>query len=467
MWIMLVGQIIIIAIDTVWFLAIGLPALVLFFLLMLLYGRAARNLHRLEAISRSPVLSHFSETVTGAGLSTIRAYHLEDDWRKKFEDLNDLWSVRFIVFSEGKKWATLWASVISTIFMVGVIVIGWNSMSATKLAVAISASMSFANLGVMIVQMQVDLQSRMTSYDRIRFYSSNLPQEVKRSEENPVDPDNNWPDTGRIEFDKVTFRYRSGLPYVLKGVSFDLKGGEKIGVCGRTGAGKSSLLFALFRLVELDPKLQPKMIDLATGFLVENDPNEEPNKGRVLIDGIDISKVDLSKVRRSIAIIPQDPTLFTGTLRYNLDIGGKYQNDDGRLWEVLGMVEMRDVVASLPLGLDTQVAEGGSNFSAGQRQLICFGRAILNNCRIVVMDEATASVDVETDAKIQRTIREQFVDQTVFVIAHRLNTIMNSDRIMVMADGNVAEIDTPENLKNNQDSAFNGLIRSLDQGGEE
>ncbi|KAA6383301.1 MAG: ABC transporter: Multidrug resistance-associated protein, ATP binding protein [Streblomastix strix] len=461
MWIMLVGQIVIIAIDTVWFLIIGGPALLLFFLLMLLYGRAARNLQRLEAISRSPVLSHFGETITGAGLSTIRAYHLENDWQKKFEKLNDRWSVRFVIFNEGKKWATLWSSIISTIVMAGVVIIGWNSMSASKLAVAITASLTFANIGVMIVQMQVDMQSRMTSYDRIRFYSTNLPQEVKRSSENPADPPKDWPKSGRIQFDNVTFRYRSGLPYVLKGVSFDLRGGEKIGVCGRTGAGKSSLLFALFRLVELDPKLQPKMIDLSTGFLVENDQTEEPNKGRVLIDEIDISKVDLSMVRRSIAIIPQDPTLFTGTLRYNLDIGGKYTNDD-RLWEVLGMVEMRDVIAGLPLGLDTQVAEGGSNFSAGQRQLVCFGRAILNNCRIVVMDEATASVDVETDAKIQKTIKEQFVDKTVFVIAHRLNTIMNSDRIMVMDDGNVAEIDTPDNLKNNPDSSFNGLIRSLD-----
>ncbi|KAA6365931.1 MAG: ABC transporter: Multidrug resistance-associated protein, ATP binding protein, partial [Streblomastix strix] len=354
---------------------------------------------------------------------------------------------------------TLYASAISSVVMTGVVLIGWNSMSASKLAVAISASMTFSNLGVMIVQMQVDLQSRMTSYDRIRFYSSNLPQEVKRSNIDPINPPNDWPAVGRIQFNNVTFRYRSGLPFVLKDVSFDLKGGEKIGVCGRTGAGKSSLLFALFRLVELDPKLQPKMIDLATGFLVENDKTEEPNKGRVLIDGIDISKVDLSRVRRSIAIIPQDPTLFTGTLRYNLDIAGKC--GDNEIWKVLSMVEMRDVVAGLPFGLDTQIAEGGSNFSTGQRQLICFGRAILNNCRIVVMDEATASVDVETDAKIQRTIREQFVDKTVFVIAHRLNTIMNSDRIMVMSDGKVQEIDTPDKLLADKNSAFNALLKSL------
>ncbi|KAA6367717.1 MAG: ABC transporter: Multidrug resistance-associated protein, ATP binding protein, partial [Streblomastix strix] len=428
MWIMMVGQIIIISVDTVWFLAIGLPSLLLFFLMMLFYGRAARNLNRLESISRSPVLSHFSETITGAGLSTIRAYHLENDWIRKFDELNDRQSIKYIIFSEGKKWASLYTSAISTIFMVGVVVIGWYSMSPSKLAVAISASMTFTNLGMMIVQQQVDLQSRMTSFDRIRFYSTNLPQEIKRSNDNPLKLKKTWPKKGRIQFENVSFRYRSGLPYVLKDVSFDLKGGEKIGVCGRTGAGKSSLLFALFRLVELDPKLQPKLIDVTTGFPIESDPNEEPNKGRILIDGIDISKVFISRLRRSIAIIPQDPTLFTGTLRYNLDIGSKCKDD--RIWEVLKMVEMRDVVSQQPLGLDTQVAEGGSNFSAGQRQLICFGRAILNNCKIVVMDEATASVDIETDAKIQRTIREQFANKTVFIIAHRLNTIMNSDRIM-------------------------------------
>ncbi|KAA6400152.1 MAG: ABC transporter: Multidrug resistance-associated protein, ATP binding protein, partial [Streblomastix strix] len=480
-WLSLIGQIVIVAVDTPFFLYIGLPTLIIFFIVMKIYSRASRNLQRLEAISRSPVLSHFSETVSGAGLSTIRAYQLEKDWAKKFEQLNDDWSIRFIIFMEGKKWATLYSSMVSCIFMIGVVLIGWWRMEPSKLAVAIQAATQFGFLGIFIVQQFVELESKMTSYDRIRFYSSKLPQEksyhgnkvqlgegewsvqedvpqsanLKEGESLEIIPGNEWPQTGRVEFDKVSFRYRSKLPYVLKDVSFDLRGGEKIGVCGRTGAGKTSLLFALFRLIELDHILQPTMIDITTGFPIESDPNEEPNKGRVLIDGIDISKVKLSRLRRSIAIIPQDPTLFTGTLRYNLDIGKKC-NDD-QIWEVLGMVEMRDVVASLPLGLDAQVAEGGSNFSAGQRQLICFGRAILNNCRIVVMDEATASVDVETDAKIQKTIKDQFISQTVFVIAHRLNTIMNSDRIMVMDDGKVVEIDTPDNLK--ADSNRDGQTR--------
>ncbi|KAA6392071.1 MAG: putative ABC transporter C family member 3 [Streblomastix strix] len=481
----LIGQIIIIAIDTPFFLYIGLPTLLIFYFVMKIYSRASRNLQRIEAISRSPVLSHFSETVTGAGLSTIRAYNLEKEWEQKFEKLNDDWSVRFIIFYEGKKWATLYSSFVSTIFMIGVILIGWWRMEPSKYAVAITAATQFGVIGIMIVQQFVELESKMTSFDRIRFYSTKLPQEKSYSgykvkygaskyaaeediphslknnsnEQKEIIPIESWPQYGNVQFENISFRYRSGLPYVLNNVDFQFKGGEKIGVCGRTGAGKTSLLFALFRLIELDPVLQPTMIDVNTGFPIKPDPNEEPNKGRVLVDSIDISKVDLSRVRRSIAIIPQDPTLFTGTLRYNLDIAQRC-NDD-RIWEVLRMVEMSDVVADLPLGLDAQVAEGGSNFSAGQRQLICFGRVILNNCKIVVMDEATASVDVETDAKIQRTIREQFVSQTVIVIAHRLNTIMNSDRIMVMSDGKVAEIGTPINLKQNPDSAFNGLIQSL------
>ncbi|KAK2949702.1 Multidrug resistance-associated protein [Blattamonas nauphoetae] len=456
MWVGLIGQIVIIGVDTPWFLAIGIPVLVLYIILLLLYSPFSRNLQRLESIARSPVLSHFSESVTGAGLTTIRSYGREEEWKEKFYTVNDELSVPFMLFREGQKWASLYASVISTILFAGVMLIGWFFMDASKLSVAIMSSMTFTNLGLQLIQMTVELESKMTSFERVEFYTSKLPQEAQTHEQEVPD---SWPQRGDVTFDRVKYKYRPGLPFVLKGVDFEVKGGEKIGVCGRTGAGKSSLLFVLFRLVELDPKLAPKMIDMKTGFPVDPDPNEEPNSGRILIDGVDISKLDIHRVRRSVAIIPQDPTLFTGTIRYNLDLAGKASDD--RIWEVLEMIEMRDIIAGLPYGLDSQVAEGGSNFSAGQRQLLCFGRAILNNCRVVVMDEATANVDVETDAKIQRTIREQFREQTVIVIAHRLNTIMDSTRIMVMDQGYLSEFDTPENLKANPDSAFNALIQSL------
>jgi ATP-binding cassette subfamily C (CFTR/MRP) protein 5 len=340
--------------------------------------------------------------------------------------------------------------------MLGVVLIGWDQLAPAKLAVALSSVFTFSFLGIFLVQQNVELDSRMTSFQRIRFYSTSLPQETTLA---PVSPPPEWPQRGQVDYEGVTFRYRPGLPFVLKNVSFQVRPGEKVGVCGRTGAGKSSLLFALFRLVELDPALAPMSIDITTGFPIPPNPNEEPNRGRVLIDGVDISKVALQRVRQSVAIIPQDPTLFTGTLRFNLDLAGRCT--DAQMWEALEMVELKDAVAGLEFGLDTQMAEGGSNFSCGQRQLICFGRAILNHCRIVVLDEATASVDVETDAKIQNTIRRVFFDKTVIVVAHRLNTIMGSDRIMVMDDGHVAEFDTPQQLSSDPESALNALIRSL------
>ncbi|KAK2947355.1 Multidrug resistance-associated protein [Blattamonas nauphoetae] len=423
-----VGQIVIIAISTPSFLAVGLPVLLLFGVILALYSRAARDLQRLDSISRSPVVSIFSEVINGAGLSTIRAFNQEDRWKKRFEEKVDDWTVRTLLYWEGKNWGTAYTSLISMVFVAGVVLLGWFFMSPPQLAVALTSSLNFNKIGSVLVLQLVDLDSQ-------------------------------WPSVGNVNFENVTFRYRPGLPFVLRNVSFAVKGGETIGVCGRTGAGKSSLLFALFRLIDLDPSLSPLSIDVDTGMPVPFDPNEESNSGRVVIDDVDISKVQIQRVRRSIAIIPQDPTLFTGTVRYNLDIAG--QCTDDRIWEVLEMVEMRSVVAEMAAGLDSEVAEGGSNFSAGQRQLLCFGQAILNDCRIVVLDEATASVDVETDAKIQRTIREQFRDKTVIVIAHRLNTILDSDRILVMDKGTVAEFDTPENLKANPESAFNGLLHSL------
>ncbi|KAK2940037.1 Multidrug resistance-associated protein [Blattamonas nauphoetae] len=437
-------------------LAIGLPVLLLFGIVLVLYSRAARNLQRLNSISRSPVVSVFSEVINGTGLSTIRSYQQEDRWKKRFEEKVDDWTVRTLLYWEGKAWGTAYNSLVSMIYVAGVVILGWFFMSPPQLSVALTSSLNFNTLGIYIVMQFVELDSKMTSFERVQFYSTSLPQETSVSS---VSPPKEWPSVGNVRFENVTFRYRPGLPFVLRNVSFTVNGGETIGVCGRTGAGKSSLLFALFRLIELDPSLSPLSIDANTGMPIPVDPNEEPNSGRVVIDDVDISKVQIQRVRRSIAIIPQDPTLFTGTVRSNLDIAGRCTDD--RIWEVLDLVEMRSVVAEMPTGLDSEVAEGGSNFSAGQRQLLCFARAILNDCRIVVLDEATASVDVETDAKIQRTIREQFRDKTVIVIAHRLNTILDSDRILVMDKGTVAEFDTPDNLKANPESAFNGLLHSL------
>ncbi|KAK2956617.1 Multidrug resistance-associated protein [Blattamonas nauphoetae] len=455
----LCGQTVIVALDTPLFTAIGGTAVVFFCLLLIFYVRAARELQRIELISRSPVVSHFSQTLSGTGLSAIRSFKQEDSWKESFANKLDDWGARWIVYKQGSKWSALIASYISSFFNAGVCFLGWYFMEPAKFSVALGAGMNFVLMGDSVVQNGVQLETRMASLQRVKFYAEKVPQEIKKRE-SAKEVRASWPEKGEVVFENVSFRYRPGLPRVLRDVSFHISGGEKIGVCGRTGAGKSSLIFVLFRLSELDPSLMPFHLDPATGMPIQPDPNDpEANSGRVFVDGVDLSDVDINHVRQSFAIIPQDPTLFTGTVRSNLDLGS--ERSDDKIWEVLEMIEMRDVIAGLPLGLDSEVTEGGSNFSVGQRQLLCFARAILNDRKVIVMDEATANVDVDTDAKIQRTIREQCTDKTVIVIAHRLNTIMDSDRILVMDNGSVAEFDTPFNLLAQSDSAFSSLTRSM------
>ena len=249
-----------------------------------------------------------------------------------------------------------------------------------------------------------------------------------------VAPDGSWPNDGAISFVDVKMGYRDG-PDVLNGVSFTVDAKEKIGVVGRTGSGKSSLMVALFRFCGL-------------------------RQGKIQIDGIDISKVRLARLRGLLCIIPQDPVMFSSTLRFNLDPFHEYKDDD--LWTVLRKVSLFEFVSTLPNKLEEVVAEGGENLSVGQRQLVCIARALLRRPKILVMDEATASIDNETDALIQTMVREEFKHATVLTIAHRLNTIMDSDRVLVLDSGNVIEYDKPENLLNKSGGTFRGMVEAAE-----
>lgn len=240
-------------------------------------------------------------------------------------------------------------------------------------------------------------------------------------------PPANWPPNGKIVFSNVSMRYREGLPLVLKGVSAEICGREKIGIVGRTGSGKTSLVTALLRLVEV-------------------------SSGRIAIDGVDISEIGLFTLRSRIGVIPQDPVLFSGNVRLNLDPFEQYT--DARLLDGLKRLGLFGV------SLDDRVDDGGGNYSVGQRQMLCICRALLSNSRVIIMDESTASCDVETDALIQKVIREEFSNATVLTIAHRLNTIMDSDRILVLDAGHVAEFDKPSSLLARPDSLFSGLVKN-------
>jgi len=240
-----------------------------------------------------------------------------------------------------------------------------------------------------------------------------------------------WPAAGTIQFQAYSTRYRPELELVLKKIDISINAGEKIGCVGRTGSGKSSLLLALFRILEAA-------------------------EGKIFIDGVDISTIGLHDLRSAISIVPQSPDLFEGTLRENIDPVGTYQDVD--IWVALGQVHLKEFVEGLTGGLDAAVKEGGSSLSSGQRQLLCFARALLRKTKILVLDEATSAVDLDTDKSIQEIIRgPDFANVTMLTIAHRLNTIMDSDRILVMDAGEVVEFDHPNVLLEQKSSKFHSL----------
>ena len=271
------------------------------------------------------------------------------------------------------------------------------------------------------IRQSAEFENQMTSVERIVEYQDLVQESSPKSVKMPK-PDANWPTKGEIIFDKMSLSYDLEAKPVLRNLECKIKGGEKIGIVGRTGAGKSSMIAALFRLTE--------------------------PTGSIRIDGIDTQSVVLDDLRKKISIIPQDPVVFSGTVRYNLDPFSEYGDDE--LWSTLDKVQLKSQIENLPGKLDAHIADGGSNLSVGQRQLICLARAILRRNRILVLDEATANVDHQTDSLIQNTIRSEFKSCTVLTIAHRLNTIIDCDRVLVLDAGQIAEFGTPYQLLNEQ-----------------
>ncbi|CAK4885058.1 unnamed protein product [Aphanomyces euteiches] len=409
-------------------LIVYVPLVWLFQKIQVFYNRTSAELKRLESISRTPVINIISETING--ITTIRAFGMTRTFATKSREVLDHNQSYFMIYRVSTRWLQMRLDWISAVVLAGVSFISVASKSSIGVMAAglgltyasqMSAFLSRATMNMCTIE------NIMTCVERLEHYSS-LDTEGDTCEEMEVTPAE-WPAQGTISFESYTMRYRDHLDLVLRDVSFVANGGEKVGICGRTGSGKSSLMVALFRMVEAA-------------------------SGCIKIDGVDISRVNIHALRSRLTIIPQDPVLFSGSLRFNID--PSKQVVDADLWAVLKKVHL---AGCLEGGLDFQVAEKGSNLSVGQRQLLCIARALLRQSRVVVLDEATANIDLESDRLIQQTIKECFRDVTMLIIAHRLDTIIDSDRILVMDRGSVIEYDSPQVLLAKEGSVFAELAK--------
>ncbi|KAI8918715.1 P-loop containing nucleoside triphosphate hydrolase protein [Entophlyctis helioformis] len=409
-----------------------LPVMGLYYIIQKVYRASSRELKRLESISRSPLYAHIGETLNG--IATIRAYGEQEHFIQDNNKLNDSNTVPYFLLFAASRWMSMRFEALGSVLVFSAAAFGLIARTNSNFTAALyGLSLSYAlqvtgNLSRCIRQF-TETEVNMNAVERVDHYANYL--EVEAAEITDVRPPTGWPATGAIEFKDVSMRYAPDLPLVLKTVSFTIRDKEKIGVVGRTGSGKSSLMQVLFRMVE-------------------------PAGGDIVVDGFKTTDLGLQDLRSGLGIIPQDPVLFSGTFRRNLDPFG--QHTDAELWDALERANIKTKVAESDGGLDGEVQENGENLSVGQRQLLCLARAMLKRPRILIMDEATANVDYETDAIIQKCLREEFADSTVLTIAHRLNTIMDYDRVMVLSAGEIVEFDSPQQLMANEAGVFRSMV---------
>ncbi|XP_076227568.1 putative multidrug resistance-associated protein lethal(2)03659 isoform X2 [Nomia melanderi] len=410
-----VGAIVIVASVSFWLLIPTFILITILYYMRVVYITTSRAVKRLEGVTRSPVFDHVGATLQG--LTTIRAFKAEASVTRDFDNHQDLHSSAWFIFISISRAFGLY---IETLCMVYIALITIIFLVFDDLAVAGDIGLVITQITSIIGILQwgmrqtAELENMMTSIERVLEYS-NLEEEPFLDSNEDQKPPEKWPTKGLVQFKDVKLKYGPKSAYVLKNINFTIMPKEKVGVIGRTGAGKSSLISALFRLAYIE--------------------------GEITIDDIATHTVALRDFRSKISIIPQTPVLFAGSLRRNLDPFDEYT--DTVLWEALEEVELKETISEMAAGLNTKVAEEGSNFSVGQRQLLCLVRALIRNNKIMVLDEATANVDPQTDSLIQQTVRKKFMDCTVFTIAHRLNTVMDSDKIIVMDQGSLVEFDHP------------------------
>ncbi|CAG0890313.1 unnamed protein product [Cyprideis torosa] len=426
----IIGIVTVIAIVNTWILIPSAIVGMIFFYLRRFYLVTSRQVKRLEGISRSPVFSHLSTTLHG--LATIRACRVEKDFCEKFDLLQDEHSNAWFLFISSTRWLGVcldWL-VVGYLACVTFSFMAFDSFGG-EIGLAISNATMLTGMLQWGIRQSAELENQFTSVERIIEYSDLAPEADLESKPD-MKPASTWPSEGAIDLRNVSLTYDANPDSrrVLKDLNVKINAKEKIGIVGRTGAGKSSFVAALFRLVE--------------------------PFGSVTVDGIDTKYIGLHDLRQKLSIIPQEPVLFAGTVRKNLDPFSKYTDD--QLWDALGQVQLKTAVSQLTGGLEGLVIDHGGNFSVGQRQLICLARAILNKNRILILDEATANVDLRTDRLIQTALRTKFVDCTTITVAHRLDTIIDSDRILVLDGGEVIQFGSANQLLQDKSGLFYKLV---------
>ncbi|XP_038594747.1 ATP-binding cassette sub-family C member 9 isoform X4 [Micropterus salmoides] len=417
------------------FLIALVPLAVAFYFIQKYFRVASKDLQDLDDSTQLPLLCHFSETAEG--LTTIRAFRHEARFKQRMLELTDTNNTAYLFLSAANRWLEvrtdyLGAVIVLTAAGASIWSFSYGLRSGGLVGLGLTYALTVTNYLNWVVRNLADLEVQMAAVKKVNSFLSTESENYEGSMDTSQVPEN-WPQDGEIKIQDLCVRYDPMLKPVLKHVNAYIEPGQKVGICGRTGSGKSSLSLAFFNMVDIF-------------------------EGKIVIDGIDICKLPLQTLRSRLSIILQDPVLFSGSIRFNLD--PERTCTDDRLWEALEIAQLKNMVKALPGGLDAVVTEGGENFSVGQRQLFCLARAFVRKSSILIMDEATASIDMATENILQKVVMTAFADRTVVTIAHRVHTILTADLVIVMKRGNILEYDKPETLLEQEDGMFASFVKA-------